>query len=507
MEYNWVLERYKQMHPDPIAVENQQCNLVGGSGLIVQMILGFLSFTVLVYKRTQEKPQRPFKIWLLDSSKQVLSSLFAHLANMIFSIVLTTPEEGESIPPPSLISNHALYIYGYYQKIKMDNNFNLVSIDEQNDPCNYYFVTVVIDTSCGVFLACFLLLQLDNLLKRKGCENLRTGNYYKETKVFKKRTIVDENQNIMNIPMEDVNYIEIDYLTWLIQLAIWLTLTFISKMILFFVQALLKYPLGLASYFLLYWLNSMPVVKLVFVMIIIPTIMNGMQFWIQDNVLKKKSYAADTEDIEEDDQDNEDIIIKKNFYVSELYANEEQYSTQMQRHIERRDSKILPNTLQVQQPSIDSISQLHNVSFTKNYHENKKKDSFTVICSEITQNIQNTLYKGDTNQAYEGDQSSLNKGFVMSSINTPVNSEFAESTPNVLNANILNNNNNKFSKFKDIQLDRSPTTESMGQDLQANSLQKFQSKQKSNQILEEVSQLSQTPQKNANNSFNRNKPY
>lgn len=84
----------------------------------------------------------------------------------------------------------------------------------------------------------------------------------------------------MNIPMEDVNYIEIDYVTWLIQLAIWLSITFMSKMILFYVQAIFKYPLGIASYCLLFWLNNFPVTKLVFVMIIVPTIMNGIQFWI-----------------------------------------------------------------------------------------------------------------------------------------------------------------------------------------------------------------------------------
>lgn len=66
------------------------------------------------------------------------------------------------------------------------------SYASQSDPCNYYFITVVIDTSCGVFMACFLLDQLDSLLKKRGWEQLRTGNYYRETKIHKRWKLLDE---------------------------------------------------------------------------------------------------------------------------------------------------------------------------------------------------------------------------------------------------------------------------------------------------------------------------
>lgn len=82
-----------------------------------------------------------------------------------------------------------------------------------------------------------------------------------------------------------------------------------------------KTPLGICSYVLLFWLNPVPIGKLIFVMIFIPTIMNGLQFWIQDNVLKKKSYSADSEEIEE--EEDEHTYVKRHLEFDELYPNEE----------------------------------------------------------------------------------------------------------------------------------------------------------------------------------------
>jgi len=91
-------------------------------------------------------------------------------------------------------------------------------------------------------------------------------------------------------------------------------------MVLFEMQALLKDPLGVFSFYILIWLNPFPIAKLIFVMIFVPTIMNGIQFWIQDNVLKKKSYAADSEEIEEAE---EEAHVRRHLEFDELYPNEE----------------------------------------------------------------------------------------------------------------------------------------------------------------------------------------
>jgi hypothetical protein len=49
---------------DIITPSNEdKCDLFGAFGYIMQLILGVLSFFVLVIKRLKEKPMRPWKIW------------------------------------------------------------------------------------------------------------------------------------------------------------------------------------------------------------------------------------------------------------------------------------------------------------------------------------------------------------------------------------------------------------------------------------------------------------
>ena len=83
------------------------------------------------------------------------------------------------------------------------------------------------------------------------------------------------------------------------QLGIWLAIVLLVKFIVFTIQYLLFKQLGYLSYIVLYWMNSIPLLKLVFVMMIVPTFMNMLLFWIQDNFLKKKNYSGDDEEIEE----------------------------------------------------------------------------------------------------------------------------------------------------------------------------------------------------------------
>ena len=54
-------------------IENKgQCRLFGNVGIIVQIILGAVSFMVLVLKRILEQPKRTWKVWTLVSAE------FAH---------------------------------------------------------------------------------------------------------------------------------------------------------------------------------------------------------------------------------------------------------------------------------------------------------------------------------------------------------------------------------------------------------------------------------------------
>ncbi len=45
--------------------EKSQCHLFGDFGIMVQVILGGVSFMVLVLKRVLEHPKRSWRIWAL----------------------------------------------------------------------------------------------------------------------------------------------------------------------------------------------------------------------------------------------------------------------------------------------------------------------------------------------------------------------------------------------------------------------------------------------------------
>ena len=53
------------------------------------MLLTILSFSALIVKRFLEFPKRPWKIWLMDVSKQAGSQILAHFLNIGASLVLS----------------------------------------------------------------------------------------------------------------------------------------------------------------------------------------------------------------------------------------------------------------------------------------------------------------------------------------------------------------------------------------------------------------------------------
>lgn len=107
------------MSNDQNATRN--CSMVGFLGIMIQLALGVLSFSVLIIKRLREHPQRPWKIWLFDTSKQLVSQMMAHFINLTISIALA---------------------------------YN----DSSSDECLWYFTTNVLDNTLGV-LICVLCLK------------------------------------------------------------------------------------------------------------------------------------------------------------------------------------------------------------------------------------------------------------------------------------------------------------------------------------------------------------
>jgi hypothetical protein len=117
--------------------------MVGLLGILIQLGLGALSFSVLIFKRYFEHPKRPWKIWAFDCSKQMISQTLAHFINLTISLALT------------------------YDK-------------KNSDECLWYFVTNVFDNTVGVFICIVLLKLVENNLRKKRRFELISGNYYRK---------------------------------------------------------------------------------------------------------------------------------------------------------------------------------------------------------------------------------------------------------------------------------------------------------------------------------------
>ncbi|TFK66560.1 hypothetical protein BDN72DRAFT_844176 [Pluteus cervinus] len=104
--------------------------------------MGVVVILSLVYKRYRETPQRPWRIWLFDVSKQVVGQMFIHGVNVLLS---------------DLGSNHT-----------------------SSNACVLYLLNILLDTTLGVALIYMNLRLLTHLfsekLNLKGFESGVYGN-------------------------------------------------------------------------------------------------------------------------------------------------------------------------------------------------------------------------------------------------------------------------------------------------------------------------------------------
>ena len=77
--------------------DKERCEFFGVLGVIHQLILGILTFSLLILKRYLEKPRRHWIIWFYDVLKQIISSFFLYSTNIIFSYLLSNKDETSEI--------------------------------------------------------------------------------------------------------------------------------------------------------------------------------------------------------------------------------------------------------------------------------------------------------------------------------------------------------------------------------------------------------------------------
>jgi hypothetical protein len=129
------------------------------------------------------------------------------------------------------------------------------------DECQWYCLTYVVDSTLGTFMNILLLRCFERcLLWCPGCTVLRFGDYGTPPQL----------------------------LIWFPQLVVWMIIVVIAKILTMFLLFQFLAPLDVIISTVFRIFTGYPELELVTVMVIIPTIMNTVQFWVTDTFLKRK---------------------------------------------------------------------------------------------------------------------------------------------------------------------------------------------------------------------------
>lgn len=135
-----LITRWPSIH---LRDDSSQCELLGSFAIIVQISMGLLAVASLVFKRYREHFRRPWWVWFFDVLKQVFGAAGLHVINLLMSILFSSSEE------PGVDDN----------------------------PCTWYFVNILLDTTVGVPLLWFCLYVVHNCAFRLGITEIISGQY------------------------------------------------------------------------------------------------------------------------------------------------------------------------------------------------------------------------------------------------------------------------------------------------------------------------------------------
>ena len=206
-----------------------KCELLGMFGFFIQFVLGIFCFSILIIKRQLESPKRSTIIWLLDISKQGISTLLLHFFNLFFSVAVS---------------------------------------DENEDQCVWYLNNVLLDGTIGVLFQWIFVRCLEILARKLKIETLTSGCYYSyEQNEFSENTI--------------------DYSIWASQMGIWCLISTFSKSLIYLILNIFIDFFNKLGGDILEKFKDNPKLELIFVMIVVPSLTSCFQYWITDNFLKE----------------------------------------------------------------------------------------------------------------------------------------------------------------------------------------------------------------------------
>ncbi|RKP06696.1 Vaculolar membrane protein-domain-containing protein, partial [Thamnocephalis sphaerospora] len=206
--------------------ESINCKLTDGFAIGVQLLMGLIVCSSLLLKRRWEHPQRPLMIWFFDVSKQAAGGAMLHTLNLLGSLFSGHREEHPS---------------------------------GQSNPCVWYFLNILLDTTVGVLIIHFFMFVYVTVAQQVGVRDMRSGYYGHPPRMA----------------------------AWLRQLCIFVLALASMKMLVLIVLRIFPFFFWFGKWALA------PVetigdqrVQVVVVMLIFPLVMNIIQFWLVDGVIK-----------------------------------------------------------------------------------------------------------------------------------------------------------------------------------------------------------------------------
>lgn len=232
---------------------------------LVQVALAVCAVLGLVLKRFQEVPQRPWLVWFLDVGKQCAGASYAHGMNLLISMAM---------------SNH---------------------LGASSDECAWYFFLFIIDVTVGTFFNVLLLTALLQVaLRRRRRHALwdalaRNGDYSGTAAAGRAAEGAAEGDAEGDARgAQEMDYGRAGKL-WLVQTCAWLAIVSVSKVVLLAFLAAVAPILDGVGNWLFRPVRDSPHAELLIVMVMVPSVCNILQFWVQDSFLKRRRRGGDAD--------------------------------------------------------------------------------------------------------------------------------------------------------------------------------------------------------------------
>lgn len=223
-----------------------KCELVGTFSLITQAFLGILCLSLLLFKRYCEYPmERSWPVWLFDVLKQITGAFGVHVFNVFLSVL-----KGQD----ALAGRRGRWLLAGPS-------------DDSPDPCDWYFLSILLDCTIGVYILYLVFRFSTHVCKRHlGITQIDSGEYGPDPR---KPSVT----------------------AFLKQLLVYFASLMATKIILYLlVESFEKPLLWFTSNVLLRWLDEFPnEIEIFLIMFVFPIFLNCLQLVLIDNFIQNQA--------------------------------------------------------------------------------------------------------------------------------------------------------------------------------------------------------------------------